>query len=695
MGALSSRHLLPVGFPAFFLAACLAVSAPGSTPSSFTVDPKSREQARVLYNTVYQASENVPSGWTGSILLNDAGTTTTAFKDAIRLRVNYFRAMGGVPATVVFSDDLDAADQWAALMMSANNTLSHTPSLVWLDYSALGATAAGSSNLDLGMDSGPTAVTVYMQDNGGNNAAAGHRRWILYPPETTMGTGDVDAGTLNYAANALYILDQATFANPAPAARDGFVAWPPPGYVPFDLISPRWSLSVPGADFSAASVTMSRQGNAVPVRLEALNPGAGDNTLVWVPDDADPANPPAPTAPAVGKETTTTVTVANVLVNGTPQSFTYNVTPIDPANPGADTVYPVVSGSATPTVGAASPYTFNAVSGATGYHWQASGVSAFSLDLDAENGPGDVTITPAGTALVTTPGALDGAASYQFASQPPEAMALNAAFVPASGATLTFLSTLGYASPDETASVDLSTDGGGTWTSRLFPHRRGHQRPDGRRGLDAHAVDLSAYAGKTCNLRFRYAYDGTGVYFPRADLAGWFVDDITLTGAQTPSGAPESGDLAAGQLSFAFTPPAAGNYALQVVPVFFGQYPADTGPVLSVVAGNGSGGTTGAPAAVARVVGPAAEPRRARPSPWPRRTRRRTRPRAKAACSPSRARVTCHRRPSCITSSRAARSTGAITRCSRARRNSRPTRPARRSPCLRRAAARARSSSCW
>ncbi len=595
MRSLSGRRFLPLGF----LSLCLAGSVNGGTPSGFTVDPKSREQSRVLYNTVYQASENIPSGWNGNILLNNAGTTTAAFKDAVRLRVNYFRAMGGVPSTVVFSDDHNAADQAAALMMSANNALSHVPPLLWLDYSILGATAAGSSNLALGTDNnGPTAITGYILDTGGNNAFVGHRRWILYPPETTMGTGDVEAGTPNYAANALYVIDPATFANPAPTARDGFVAWPPPGFVPSDLISPRWSLSYPGADFSAASVTMSRKGNAVPVRLEALSPGAGDNTLVWIPDDADPTNPPTPPTPAAGKEITTTVTVANVLVNGAPQTFTYNVTPINPANPGADTAYPVVSGSTTPTVGVANTYAFNAVPGATSYHWQASGVSALSLDLDAENGPGDVTITPAGTSLVTASGHLDGAASYQFTSQPPETLSLNAAFVPQSGATLTFLSALGYASPDETASVDLSIDGGGTWTSLYSITGAGTGGPT-EPSSSTHSLDLGAYAGKTCNLRFRYAYDGTGVYFPRADLAGWFVDDIKLNGTQTPSSAPVSGDLGADQQSFAFTPPAAGDYALQVVPVFFGQYPADTGPVLSVAAGGGGGTTTGTAITVA------------------------------------------------------------------------------------------------
>ena len=64
------------------------------------------------------------------------------FQDATALRVNYFRAMAGVSAAVTFSDALGAKAQQAALMMSANNSLSHFPPTTWLDYTQAGAEAA-------------------------------------------------------------------------------------------------------------------------------------------------------------------------------------------------------------------------------------------------------------------------------------------------------------------------------------------------------------------------------------------------------------------------------------------------------------------------------------------------------------------------------------------------------------------------
>ena len=66
------------------------------------------------------------------------------------LRLNYFRAMAGVPATVTFSDTYNAMDQRAALMVSANAQVSHSPPTTWTCYRADGAQAASQSNLILG-----------------------------------------------------------------------------------------------------------------------------------------------------------------------------------------------------------------------------------------------------------------------------------------------------------------------------------------------------------------------------------------------------------------------------------------------------------------------------------------------------------------------------------------------------------------
>src|SRR5258708_11771844 len=138
-----------------------------------------------------------------------------------------------------------------------------------------------------------------------------------------MGTGDGPFIDGYFPANALWVIDSATFGGPRPQTRDGFVAWPPKGYVPYQLFSPRWSFSYPGADFSAAAVTMQRNGSTVPVMLQPVANGYGENTFVWVIDNLDVSGPYTPVKPA--NDTTISVTISNVLISGAAQTFMYDV----------------------------------------------------------------------------------------------------------------------------------------------------------------------------------------------------------------------------------------------------------------------------------------------------------------------------------------------------------------------------------
>jgi uncharacterized protein YkwD len=274
----------------------------------------------------YMQRDATPVTWTGSVSACAAGDTPDALKQSMLRRINYFRAMAGVPASITLSPTFNAAAQKAALMMSANGRLSHSPDTSWRCYSVDGARAAGSSNIGLGL-SGPAIVDLYMKDYGANNAPVGHRRWLLYPQARQMGAGDVPASPEGRAANAIWILD-GTFGTARPTTRDGFVAWPPAGFVPHQVVYPRWSFSYPGADFSSATVRMSANGSAWPVRLEAITPNFGEPTLVWIPNDmTDGANWPTPTS-----DQAIDVTIANVKIGTTVRDFTYRVTVINPVS---------------------------------------------------------------------------------------------------------------------------------------------------------------------------------------------------------------------------------------------------------------------------------------------------------------------------------------------------------------------------
>ncbi len=291
---------------------------------NLVVDPKDREGSRDFYRSVYLASEDVPHAWSGDYESCDPGDTSRQYKAAVRLRVNYFRAMAGVPADISLSPELNRMAQAAALIMGRNGDLSHFPPDTWQCYSADGATAAGNSNLSMGR-SGPGAVMGQMADEGDNNAAVGHRRWILCPQSRTFGTGDVP-GTPDYRfrpANALWVVDSYHYNDPRPATRDEFVAWPPPGYVPGPVVFPRWSFSYDDADFTEATVRMTANGADIAVRLEPLAYNRCENTLVWIPD-IDFA------ALDLAQDRSFKVSVRDVWMGGMKRSFDYTVTVFDP-----------------------------------------------------------------------------------------------------------------------------------------------------------------------------------------------------------------------------------------------------------------------------------------------------------------------------------------------------------------------------
>jgi uncharacterized protein YkwD len=285
------------------------------------VDTQNRATVRDYYLTIYQASEGVSPGWTGHHASCNPGTTTAAFKEAVALRINYFRQMAGMPSILGFKDEYNQKAQAAALMMSVNRNLSHTPPPSWLCYTDDGYSGASSSNLYLGIH-GPAAISGYVLDPGSGNYFVGHRRWILYPQTRYMGTGDVPPQSGYPAGQALWVFDHDNMWGSRPDTREPFVAWPPPGYVPYQVVYPRWSFAYAGADFASATVTMTRNGQPIGTTVSPVVNGFGENTLVWELSEAVPQPP--------DNDIIYDVTVHNVVINGQPQQFSYAVIIFNP-----------------------------------------------------------------------------------------------------------------------------------------------------------------------------------------------------------------------------------------------------------------------------------------------------------------------------------------------------------------------------
>lgn len=487
--------------------------------SGFTVDTTNRRDALAFYQCVYQASEGYASrmAWTGNTGSGQAGTTAAAFKEDVRRRVNFYRAMVGQPADITFNTTKSDKDQAAALMMSANNKLSHSPTASWLCYSATGKEAAGKSNLALGT-CGPESVNGYMRDDGDGNEWVGHRRWVLHSVAKEMGTGDVPTSGTYRPANALWVIgDYKT------SATAKFIAWPNEGYVPAPLVPARWSLGYPGADFSWSDVTMTRNGVDVPLTIMSNDDtGYGDNSIVWEPEGLPSS---------VTDDVPYVVTVTGISGTGVPTSKTYTVRLFNPDVLG-ETV--TVSGPATLPASGQS-YTFNAIGQADSYQVEVSRSNQSVWVEGAEDSPAPQVaeaVSP-GYSLRQTGLVRTGSKAFQLTY--PSGVFSDQAFVivrgmiPSANSRLRFYDRARFSTTTTTLSAQVSADGGGTWTQVFSRNGVGLSSALWDADWILRDIAVGAYAGQAIQVRFVLAANGAGVVQNVTSNHGFFIDDVTVT----------------------------------------------------------------------------------------------------------------------------------------------------------------------
>ena len=241
-----------------------------------SINVNSVEAVNAAYQTYFAPGLGMPTSFSGDTQRCVAGTSSADSRAATERAVNFVRSLAGL-APVAFSADLDNRSQLTALMMSANRRLSHAPSPGWRCYTSAGAANARNSNILLSYQPRLTAaglVRLYTTDPGAANAAVAHRRWLLNPFATAMGTGST------HEANAITVIGPSSPHRPNPT----WVAWPSPGYFP-DTLEPngRWSLSAGSraARFHKARVSVYRNGKPVRAVKMRVVKGYAQPTLVW------------------------------------------------------------------------------------------------------------------------------------------------------------------------------------------------------------------------------------------------------------------------------------------------------------------------------------------------------------------------------------------------------------------------------
>ncbi len=620
---------------------------------SFEVDNSNREEVRAFFNAIYWASEYATIGWTGSFSPYDpadgteeavvpglAGDTSDLFKEAVLLRINYYRAMAGISADVVLEDDLNEIAQLTAIIMGGNDDISHTPVLDgFTNYiTAVGNTGAGDSNLAIG-SYGPDSVNGYMQDKGVGNFAVGHRRWLLYPPMVEMGTGDTPSATVPEIpqaaideidtrqgaippgsggprdsvrrANAIHIFsaeNDVFNANPRAPIDFPYVAFPQEGYVPYRTVHPRWSFSIEGANFKDAVVTMTKDGvpmdgSDAPV-LETLDPDPdnpigfiGDNTLVWVYDGLDANDSHTHEKPS--DDVTYSVTITGIQ-DAPETSYTYDVIVFDPEVPTTgETTVTSITGPAAPEQGILNEYAVDLPDFAqevsnenvTGIRFRSFNTAVGDFVEGAESGIGSLIVRIfGGYNVIDSSFAASGTSAFHLATSSElgtsNSITFPDAYVVGSDAMLSFESMVRTATDTQLSKVNISLDNGVSWINVFL--QPGTTAQDGSGGspettFTTKDIDLSEYEGRTIHIQFEFDHIG-GIAFPQTtSQVGWYFDDITLTNVLSMTDTTTSAFLP-GATTFDFAPAAIGDVSLQAQGMMHDNYEMEWGTVLNVSA---------------------------------------------------------------------------------------------------------------
>ncbi len=344
--------------------------APASTARAETrdIDNSSLDAVRDAYLTWLRPTLSASKSWdgdptkcvTGAPAAQPAaavGTFSAEGQAATLQAINYYRDMAGLKPVTEYAPGSALARQ-AALIMRANNTLTHFPTAEMACYSSDGATGAGTSNLAIGWVGARAVHLGFIDDTGSGNVPVGHRRWLLYPPLSGVGMGSTSSTT-----SVVVFGGGSVNANPRPA---GGTAWPSAGYVPFEVMptSGRWSYSAP-VGFDAATVAMTKNGSPWSVQVTTRGGVYGDPALVWQSSTI--------TAPAVGAVDTYEVTIDGV--TGGRVNYQVKVFRAAVARVGSVTL------AGDPTVGATLTATAHAPQPAdatVSYAWYADGVKVAS-----------------------------------------------------------------------------------------------------------------------------------------------------------------------------------------------------------------------------------------------------------------------------------------------------------------------------
>jgi uncharacterized protein YkwD len=236
--------------------------------------------------------EGMWNGATASCMAGDL--SADAHDNALRV-LNGYRWLVDMPA-ITEDPTFTAKAQQCALMMRANNSLSHMPPSTWMCYTADGSEGASHCNISSGQL--VSSVNGFIVDPG-NATTIGHRRWILGNMIGPTGLGGTDRSSCvwTFGTSKLKVpwLAYPRGVIPIQAMGGGFSG---------TVDGTGWSLQSDTINVESAEVTITSDGASMPVTKTVLQQNVGSRYAIRF-------NPMGWTSTA-GKKYSVTVTGASM-----------------------------------------------------------------------------------------------------------------------------------------------------------------------------------------------------------------------------------------------------------------------------------------------------------------------------------------------------------------------------------------------
>ena len=198
-----------------------------------------------------------------------------------------------------------------------------------------------------------------------------------------------------------------------------------------------------------------------------------------------------------------------------------------------------------------------------------------NLADNALNGLANFTISPPPIySVITNPPAGSGKCFHLTHTNPvPQLLQFSEILFPATNTTLNFQSFLGYATPNEVARVQISTNGGVAWED-IYTQPGTNGPPT---AFTPHTLSLSNCAGQITLVRFDYDM-AVGSYYPQTSAnVGWCLENILITNASQLLNFATNATVST---NFNFVPAQTNNWILEATPVIFNQFGLDSSPAL-------------------------------------------------------------------------------------------------------------------